>query len=58
MNDADKARYWTTFLATREDAPESARLLEHFDAGTVTESAIAGATAMTWKFQRIPVCGH
>jgi hypothetical protein len=45
MNDAEKARHWTEFLAMRKEFPRSEQLLKHFNAGTITRICDCGCNS-------------
>jgi hypothetical protein len=45
MNDANKARHWTEFLGGRKEIPASERLLQQFNAGTITRICDCGCNS-------------
>jgi hypothetical protein len=52
MNDAATARQWTEFLASRKEIAGSERLLQHFQAGTITRICDCGCSSYDIKVPR------
>ena len=45
MNNPEAARRWTSFLASRKEISRAERLLEHFNAGTITRVCNCGCNS-------------
>lgn len=65
MNDAATARHWTEFLASRKEMAGSERLLQHFQAGTITRLCDCGCSSCDIKVSKdsgvqplLPAKGH
>jgi hypothetical protein len=49
MNSPEKARLWTEFLAARKEIPSGDRLLQHFNAGTISRICDCGCNSYNMK---------
>src|ERR1700676_5077453 len=65
MNDAATARHWTEFLASRKEIAGSERLLQHFQAGTITRLCDCGCSSYDIRVPKnsglqplLPAKGH
>jgi hypothetical protein len=54
MNTDETARRWTEFLASRTEIPGSQRLLDHFNAGTITRICDCGCNSYDIKVPHNP----
>ena len=52
MNSGETARRWTEFLASRKEIPRGERLLQHFNAGTITRICDCGCNSYDIKVPR------